>query len=150
MMITMLDSGNREVVYIACGVLINFMVDDENRSVLKKDGGIAKLIEVLRDFAKTDWELASMVCQILWNYSVKITSTNSCFGEQESKDLNDVLLELLDRECAFEDLDEEDEEMKHFFHDTWSEDFCPVATQLLQRMESYSSDLEPIESPSES
>lgn len=55
-----------------------------------------------------------------------------------------------DRECAFEDLDEEDEEMKHFFHDTWSEDFCPVATQLLQRMESYSSDLEPIESPSES
>ncbi|XP_076078717.1 armadillo repeat-containing protein 2-like isoform X1 [Mytilus galloprovincialis] len=150
MMITMLDSGNREVVYIACGVLINFMVDDENRSILKKDGGIAKLVEVLRDFAKTDWELASMVCQILWNYSVKITSTNSCFGEQESKDLNDVLLELLDRECAFEDLDEEDEEMKHFFHDTWSEDFCPVATQLLQRMESYSSDLEPIESPSES
>ena len=39
-----------------------------------------------------------MVCQILWNYSVKITSTNSCFGEQEAKDLNDVLLELLGKE----------------------------------------------------
>ena len=52
-------------------------------------------MDVLRDFAKTDWELAGMVCQILWNYSVKITSTNSCFGEQEAKDLNDVLLELL-------------------------------------------------------
>lgn len=148
MMVTMLDSGNREVVYIACGVLINFMVDEEKRSVLKKDGGIRKLVEVLRDFAKTDWELASMVCQILWNYSVKITSTNSCFGEQEAKDLNDVLLELLDREYAFEDLEEEDEEMKHFFQDTWSEDFVPVATQLLQRMESYQSDLEPIENPS--
>jgi hypothetical protein len=29
---------------------------------------------------------------------VKITSTNSCFGEQEAKDLNDVLLELLGKE----------------------------------------------------
>ena len=59
---------------------------------------IFRLIEVLRDFAKTDWDIASMVCQILWNYSVKITSTNSCFGEQEAKDLNDVLLELLGKE----------------------------------------------------
>jgi hypothetical protein len=59
---------------------------------------VFRLIEVLRDFAKTDWDIASMVCQILWNYSVKITSTNSCFGEQEAKDLNDVLLELLGKE----------------------------------------------------
>lgn len=53
-----------------------------------------------------------------------------------------------DREYAFEDLEDEDEEMKHFFQDSWSEDFVPVATQLLQRMESYQSDLEPIEGPS--
>jgi hypothetical protein len=41
-MVSLLDSGIREEVYIACGVLINFMVDEEKRSVLKKDGGIAK------------------------------------------------------------------------------------------------------------
>jgi hypothetical protein len=40
-MVSLLDSGIREEVYIACGVLINFMVDEEKRSVLKKDGGIA-------------------------------------------------------------------------------------------------------------
>ena len=43
-MVSLLDSGIREEVYIACGVLINFMVDEEKRSVLKKDGGIAKLV----------------------------------------------------------------------------------------------------------
>ena len=42
MMVTMLDSGNREVVYISCGVLINFMVDEDKRSTLKSEGGIRK------------------------------------------------------------------------------------------------------------
>lgn len=54
-----------------------------------------RLIEVLRDFSRTDWELASLVCQILWNYSGKITSSNDCFGQQESHDLTEILLELL-------------------------------------------------------
>lgn len=42
MLVTMLDSGNREVVYISCGVLINFMVDEENRPMLKQEQGIRK------------------------------------------------------------------------------------------------------------
>ena len=42
MMVTLLDSGNREVVFIACGVLINFMVDEENRSLMKRERGVAK------------------------------------------------------------------------------------------------------------
>jgi hypothetical protein len=27
-----------------------------------------RLIDVLRDFGKIDWQLAAMVCQTLWNY----------------------------------------------------------------------------------
>lgn len=42
MMVTLLDSGSRELVYIACGVLINFMQDVEKRPLLKKEGGIKK------------------------------------------------------------------------------------------------------------
>ena len=42
LLITLLDSGDKEVVYIACGVLINFMVDEENRAILKSEGGITK------------------------------------------------------------------------------------------------------------
>ena len=42
LLITLLDSGDKEVVYIACGVLINFMVDEEKRGTLKKEKGITK------------------------------------------------------------------------------------------------------------
>ena len=42
MLVALLDSGSREVVYTACGVLINLMVDDDKRHVLKAEGGIAK------------------------------------------------------------------------------------------------------------
>ncbi|XP_033741539.1 armadillo repeat-containing protein 2-like isoform X2 [Pecten maximus] len=149
MMVTMLDSGNREVVYISCGVLINFMVDEEKRPALKKEGGVKKLIEVLRDFGRTDWELASLVCQILWNYSGKITSTNACFGEQEAQDLLDLLIEYTDQDSAldssFKD-EETDEEMKKYYYETWRE-FYPVAEQLLHRLETHQSDFEPLENP---
>ena len=54
-----------------------------------------RLIEVLRDFGRSDWQLASMVCQTLWNYSGKITSTNACFGDHEASNLIDLLIEYL-------------------------------------------------------
>lgn len=44
MLVTLLDSGDKEVVYIACGVLINFMVDEEKRNLLKKEKGITKYV----------------------------------------------------------------------------------------------------------
>ena len=56
---------------------------------------VFRLVEVLRDFTRTDWQLGGMVCQVLWNYSGKITSSNSYFGEQESVDLVEILTEYL-------------------------------------------------------
>ena len=56
---------------------------------------ITRLVDVLRDFARQDWQLASMVCQTLWNYSGKITSANACFGGQEAAELGEVLVEYL-------------------------------------------------------
>lgn len=44
MMISLLDSGNHGIVYTACGVLINLMVDGEKRGVLKDEGGIKKYV----------------------------------------------------------------------------------------------------------
>ncbi|XP_067674681.1 armadillo repeat-containing protein 2-like isoform X1 [Haliotis asinina] len=148
-MITLLDSGNRELVFIACGVLINFMADEDKRPLLKKEGGIKKLTEVLRDFGREDWQLGSVVCKVLCNYSTKITSTNSCFGEAEAQDLIDVLVEYLDKETALEASlrDEVDEDLKDYLCETWEADFCPVASQLLKRIETYQSSFEPLEAP---
>ena len=54
-----------------------------------------RLIEILKDLAESDWILAGMVCQILWNYSEKITRAVDVFGVHETDDLLTVLNELL-------------------------------------------------------
>ena len=41
-----------------------------------------------------------------------------------------------------------DEAMRDFIHDMWDTEFCPVATQLLNRIEAHASDLEPLDQPS--
>jgi len=46
-MIAMLDSGNHELVFAACGVLMNLMVDDEKRPKLLRHGGVSKYVQVL-------------------------------------------------------------------------------------------------------
>jgi len=53
------------------------------------------LIGVLQEFGRTDWQLAGMVCQTLWNFSAKITSTASCFGEEEAQEIVDILVDYL-------------------------------------------------------
>jgi len=43
--IALLDSGNHELVFAACGVLMNLMVDDEKRPKLLEHGGVSKYVE---------------------------------------------------------------------------------------------------------
>ncbi|XP_076467000.1 armadillo repeat-containing protein 2-like isoform X2 [Babylonia areolata] len=153
MMVTLLDSGFREVVFIACGVLINFMVDEETRPLLKREGGVKKCVEVLRDFGREDWQLSAIVCKMLCNYSARMTSTTDCFGQPEAAQLSDLLFEYLDRDSALSSVlgegagGEEDGEMQEYITETWENEFCPVATQLLRRMEAHASPLEPLEAP---
>ena len=45
--IAMLDSGNHELVFASCGVLMNLMVDDEKRPKLLQHGGVSKYVQVL-------------------------------------------------------------------------------------------------------
>ncbi|XP_041354443.1 armadillo repeat-containing protein 2-like [Gigantopelta aegis] len=144
MMISLLDCGCREVVYNACGVLVNFMSDESKRPLLKKEGGVKKLIDVLHDFGREDWDLSSTVCKVLCNYSTKITSSNACFGEQEAQDLSELLLEFLDKDTALADSDADSLDC---LCETWEDKFVPVGTQLLKRIEKYQSKFEPLEAP---
>jgi hypothetical protein len=63
-----------------------------------------RLVGVLRDFGRLDWQLASMVCQTLWNYSGRITSTNDCFGTEEAAKLTDLLTEYIGQYSALSSL----------------------------------------------
>ncbi|XP_038044159.1 armadillo repeat-containing protein 2-like [Patiria miniata] len=146
MMVTLLDARNREVVYTACGVLINLMADENRRHILKEEGGIKKIIDVMVDFGRSDWQLAGMVCMTLWNYSENITSSVDCFGEQEAANLIDKLVDFLDEDTAMEAPEgvEWDAETMEFMRSYWRTEFCPVASQLLERVEKHQSDLVPI------
>ena len=42
---------------------------------------------------------------------------------------------------------EEEDESMAYIEETWQHEFCPVATQLLRRMEAHQSLLEPLEAP---
>ncbi|BFZ09273.1 hypothetical protein BsWGS_12312 [Bradybaena similaris] len=150
MMVTLLDSGSRELVYIACGVLINFMQDAEKRPLLKKEGGIKKLIDVLQDFGREDWQLSGSVCKVLVNYSCGIHSSVMTFGQMEAAELSDLLAEYLDKECALSEslASAADVEMREYIEDSWHDEFYQVGAQLLKRIESHSSPLEPLEAPS--
>ena len=149
MMISLLDSGSHEIVYTSCGVLINMMVDCDKRSVLKEEGGIKKLIDVLRDFGKIDWQLAAMVCQTLWNYGESMSNVYETFGEEETAVLTDLLREYLDEETAFEFTSSRkiDPSVQKLLRETWEDNFTLVGEQLLERIESKQSDLVPLEDP---
>ena len=41
-MIALLDAGERETVFTACGVLINLMIDENIKPKLKEEDGIKK------------------------------------------------------------------------------------------------------------
>ncbi|XP_063954083.1 armadillo repeat-containing protein 2-like [Lytechinus pictus] len=149
MMVTLLDSGNREFVYTSCGVLINLMADQERRPMLKREGGVSKLIDVLRDFGRSDWQLAGMVCMTLWNYSENIVNSNETFGEQETGEFTELLVDYLDEEVALEVPEDADwdAETQQLMKSYWKTEFCPVASQLLDRIEHHHSDLVTIDSP---
>lgn len=149
-MIALLDAGERETVFTACGVLINLMIDEQIKPKLKEEDGIKKLVDVLRDFGKHDWQLSSMVCQILWNYSDKITNSSETFGEQEALELMDILTQYLDEDIALDpsELEGAESSIPDVLRDVWESQFVPVGQHLLQRLKSHHTDLVPLESPS--
>ncbi|XP_067841101.1 armadillo repeat-containing protein 2 isoform X2 [Heptranchias perlo] len=142
-MITLLDAKHQDVCFAACGVLINLTVDKSKRPILKQDGGIKKLTDCLRDFGPTDWQLASLVCKTLWNYSEKITSAVLCFGEKETSELLQLLAAYLDEEIALDiDINGSDEGLVEHHKVCWKSEFVPVAQQLLHRIQDHHSHLE--------
>ncbi|XP_069743629.1 armadillo repeat-containing protein 2 isoform X2 [Narcine bancroftii] len=139
-MITLLDAKHQDICFAACGVLINLTVDKSKRSILKQDGGIKKLIDCLRDFGPTDWQLASLVCKTFWNYSEKITNAALCFGEEETRELLELLPAYLDEEIALDvDMNDLDEHLVEHHKACWESEFVPVAQQLLHRIQHHHS-----------
>ncbi|XP_037376083.1 armadillo repeat-containing protein 2 isoform X1 [Talpa occidentalis] len=145
-MIALLDAKHQDVCFSACGVLLNLTVDKERRVILKEGGGIKKLVDCLRDFGPTDWQLACLVCKTLWNFSENITNASSCFGDEDTDMLLILLSSFLDEELALDGGFDQDLKNYHKLH--WETEFKPVAQQLLNRIQSHHTFLEPLPIPS--
>ncbi|XP_066469356.1 armadillo repeat-containing protein 2 [Tiliqua scincoides] len=132
-MIALLDAKNQDVCFSACGVLINLTVDKSRRSILNEEGGIKKLIDCLRDFGPTDWQLACLICKTLWNYSENIPNALPCFEEDDCNTLLILLASYLNEELA---LDYSfDSDLRDYHKLYWETEFKPVAQKLLQRIQ---------------
>uniref|UniRef100_A0A8D0GH59 Armadillo repeat containing 2 n=1 Tax=Sphenodon punctatus TaxID=8508 RepID=A0A8D0GH59_SPHPU len=141
-MIALLDAKHQNVCFAACGVLLNLTVDKTHRPILQEGGGIQKLIDCLRDFGPTDWQLACLVCKTLWNYSENISSAGSCFAEDDANTLLVLLTSFLDEEFALNY--SFDKDLKDYHRAYWETEFKPVAQKLLNRIQSLHALLEPL------
>ncbi|XP_030784045.1 armadillo repeat-containing protein 2 isoform X1 [Rhinopithecus roxellana] len=144
-MMALLDAQHQDICFSACGVLLNLTVDKDKRVILKEGGGIKKLVDCLRDFGPTDWQLACLVCKTLWNFSEN-TNASSCFGNEDTNTLLLLLSSFLDEELALDGSFDPDLKNYHKFH--WETEFKPVAQQLLNRIQRHHTFLEPLPIPS--
>ncbi|XP_063078202.1 armadillo repeat-containing protein 2 [Engraulis encrasicolus] len=123
--VTLLDSKSSDVCFSACGVLINLSAEPHNRHALRQEGVILKLGECLRDFGPSDWQLAGLVCQTLWN----CTEDSIQNGTEE---LLHTLALYLDEEEALSPWC--DEAMRELHQVCWETEFWPVAQRLQRRI----------------
>ncbi|CAH2252265.1 armadillo repeat-containing 2 isoform X1 [Pelobates cultripes] len=144
-MTTLVDAKHQDVCFSACGVLINLTADRNKRALLKDDGGIKKLLDCLRDFGRSDWQLAGLVCKVFWNLSENITNAELCFGKEETITLLGLLSSFLDEQVVLDYRWNVD--LMEYHKSCWKLEFKPVAIELLNRIQSYHSYLEPLPGP---
>ncbi|XP_078492498.1 armadillo repeat-containing protein 2-like [Ciona intestinalis] len=148
MMVALLDSSDRQVAYYACGILVNVSTDVEKRNPIVQEGALLKLIDVLKDFAPTEWRIGGVVCQLIWNL---ISGGRQLVDECRA--VVDILKEFLDYDsvCARCDVTSRDQDSRDYLLASWSEDFVEFAKPLLATMTSQKeSNLVPLDRPIDS
>ncbi|XP_059471767.1 armadillo repeat-containing protein 2 [Neocloeon triangulifer] len=136
--VSLLSEGDQAIQYVAIGVLVNLLSDPDGRPALRNIGIISKLISLVQS-QNNDWELASLTCQAVWNCLADISDLSKIMDEQQTDKLANTLADMLDEEKLF-GVEEGQEVPEHvaktFEYQMWDE-FASVATNLLERLESF-------------
>ncbi|CAI2734095.1 unnamed protein product [Schistosoma spindalis] len=142
LIIQALDSPRPDIVYSTLGVLINLMTDLDQRPMLRRMGGLSKLVEILRDFAGHDWELAGLTCKTLWNYTEVVDSSQGAMFDQEimnellsllTKFTDDKLIAQIHKSLLSNSLVAESDCLL-LWESTWYSEFLPFANELIYRL----------------
>ncbi|XP_073483147.1 armadillo repeat-containing protein 2 isoform X2 [Aquarana catesbeiana] len=144
-LVTLLDSRHQNVCYFACGVLTNLTSERIGRILLKEEGTITRLVECLRDFGPSDWQLATVVCKALWNFNEDVNEAETVIGNEETNTLLDLLASFLDEQitehCCW------NVDLLEYQRTYWEVEFKPVAIKLLDKIHHHHSYLEPLPEP---
>ncbi|XP_018654015.1 LOW QUALITY PROTEIN: hypothetical protein Smp_180680 [Schistosoma mansoni] len=142
LVIQALDSPRPDIVYSTLGVLINLMTDLDQRPMLRIMGGLSKLVEILRDFAGHDWELAGLTCKTLWNYTEVVDNSQGKMFDQElmnellsllTKFTDDEVIAQIHKSLLSNSLVAESDCLL-LWESTWSNEFLPFANELIHRL----------------
>ncbi|XP_038109991.1 armadillo repeat-containing protein 2 [Culex quinquefasciatus] len=126
-LIRCLESDDVELMVTSCGVLVNILGDWERRAPFRELQGPIVLRKLLqRGASGQDWILAGIACQALWNYLIDSGNVMNALGESEVDYICGDLAECLDEEKLFNGQEP----------DMLWEEFAPVATDLLERLQS--------------
>ncbi|CAH8589742.1 unnamed protein product [Schistosoma turkestanicum] len=142
LVIQALDSPRPDIVYSTLGVLINLMTDLNQRPMLRMLGGLSKLVEILRDFAGYDWQLAGLTCKTLWNYTELVDNSLTEILDQEiMNELFSLLTKFTDEEfiaqlhkSILSNSPVAESDCLLLWESAWSGEFLPFATELLRRL----------------
>lgn len=147
------------------GVFVNLMADNRNREIFKENNAVIKLIKILQLQGEYDWPLSMLICQVLWNYCIDSMNLYEVFSGSEVEQLLCVLADHLgenitiikmilycnlykitDEEKLF-GITESEENMEIYTtqeYILWDE-FANVATNLLEKIECFLDNMEPLE-----
>jgi hypothetical protein len=59
---------------------------------------------VLKKFGEGDWQLATLVCQALWNYCIESINLHAALGIDQTNQLLEILVDFLGEALNFVDL----------------------------------------------
>ncbi|XP_065176475.1 armadillo repeat-containing protein 2-like [Sycon ciliatum] len=141
------DASDADMVYYLLGSLVNLSSEVSLRSQLRSAKTITWLINAVKYYGPSDWEIASISCQVLWNCCNEIQESEDkqhALGQKSAMHIVSVLETYTDS-CPFpEDLDDCDADEKERLEEAWKTHFVPVAHMLLPLVQSHISCWEPL------
>uniref|UniRef100_A0A182YI58 Uncharacterized protein n=1 Tax=Anopheles stephensi TaxID=30069 RepID=A0A182YI58_ANOST len=121
-----LTSEHDELMVTSCGVLVNMLGDWSSRVPFREIDGPIILRRLLRKGVDNrDWIMAGIACQAVWNYLIDTSDMLATLGQTEIDLICEALAEGLDEDSLFGDKEP----------DNFWDDFAPVATDLLERLQ---------------
>ncbi|XP_050076171.1 armadillo repeat-containing protein 2 [Anopheles maculipalpis] len=121
-----LASQHDELMVTSCGVLVNMLGDWSSRVPFREiDGPIILRRLLQKGVDNRDWIMAGIACQAIWNYLIDTSDILITLGQTEIDLICEALAEGLDEDSLFDGKEP----------DNFWEDFAPVATDLLERLQ---------------